>query len=219
MLSYIEKNVIPILQKTQGEFDAQLSIEDLTFIQAKREELSQNRAERKAKHGANRSTKEEHKAIKQKVIQKKTAPKTTLDDGGGWGDMDDFGHVNNIIYLKWCETSRVELFREVWNLKSLKMEDILAEEGMGPILANFNMNYRIPVEYPDIITVKTRVTSIGNTSFGISHELYSKVNGKNIVANAESVVVMINYKQGKKISINDNNRSKLKQFFGGPDRI
>jgi len=67
MLSYIEKNVIPILQKTQGEFDAQLSIEDLTFIQAKREELSQNRAERKAKHGANRSTKEEHKAIKQKV--------------------------------------------------------------------------------------------------------------------------------------------------------
>ena len=21
-----------------------------------------------------------------------------------WGDMDSFGHVNNIIYLKWCET-------------------------------------------------------------------------------------------------------------------
>ena len=136
-----------------------------------------------------------------------------------WGDMDDFGHVNNIIYLKWCETSRVELFRKVWDLKSLKMEDILSEEGMGPILANFNMNYRIPVQYPDLITVKTRVTSIGNTSFGISHELYSKVNGKNIVANAESVVVMINYKLGEKIAIDEDNRSKLKQFFGGPDRI
>ena len=136
-----------------------------------------------------------------------------------WGDMDDFGHVNNIIYLKWCETSRVELFRKVWDLKSLKMEDILSEEGMGPILANFNINYRIPVQYPDLITVKTRVTSIGNTSFGISHELYSKVNGKNIVANAESVVVMINYKLGEKTAIDEDNRSKLKQFFGGPDRI
>ena len=136
-----------------------------------------------------------------------------------WGDMDDFGHVNNIIYLKWCETSRVELFRRVWDLKSLKMDDIMAEEGSGPILANFNMNYKIPVQYPDIITVKTRVTSIGNTSFGISHELYSKVNGKNIVANAESVVVMINYKLGEKIEIDEDNRSKLKQFFGGPDRI
>ena len=136
-----------------------------------------------------------------------------------WGDIDDFGHVNNIIYLKWCETSRVELFREVWNLKSLKMEDILAEEGIGPILANFNMNYRIPVEYPDIITVKTRVAKIGNTSFGVSHELYSKMNGDNIVANAESVIVMINYKSGAKSIIDDNNRSKLKRFFGGPDRI
>jgi acyl-CoA thioester hydrolase len=130
-----------------------------------------------------------------------------------WGDMDDFGHVNNIIYLKWCETSRVELFRKVWDLKSLKMEDILSEEGMGPILANFNINYRIPVQYPDLITVKTRVTNIGNTSFGISHELYSKVNEKNIVANAESVVVMINYKLGEKIAIDEDNRSKLKQFF------
>jgi acyl-CoA thioester hydrolase len=136
-----------------------------------------------------------------------------------WGDMDDFGHVNNIIYLKWCETSRVELFRKVWDLKSLKMNDIMEEDGIGPILANFNINYRIPVQYPDIITVKTRVTNIGNTSFGIAHELYSKVNGDNAVANADSVVVMIDYKLGKKFPIDGDNRSKLKQFIGGPDRI
>ena len=30
-----------------------------------------------------------------------------------WGDMDGFGHVNNIIYLKWCETARIELFRKI----------------------------------------------------------------------------------------------------------
>lgn len=136
-----------------------------------------------------------------------------------WGDMDDFGHVNNIIYLKWCETSRVELFRKVWDLKSLKMKDIMEEDGIGPILANFNINYRIPVQYPDLITVKTRVTNIGNTSFGIAHELYSKVNGDNAVANADSVVVMIDYKLGEKFPIDGDNRSKLKQFIGGPDRI
>ena len=136
-----------------------------------------------------------------------------------WGDMDDFGHVNNIIYLKWCETSRVELFREIWNLKSLKMQDIMEKEGMGPILANFNMNYKIPIQYPDIITVKTRITSIGNTSFGVGHELFSKTNKDKTVASGESVIVMIDYKSGKKSAIDDNNRSMLKQFFGGPDRI
>ena len=136
-----------------------------------------------------------------------------------WGDMDDFGHVNNIIYLKWCETSRVELFREIWNLKSLKMQDIMEKEGMGPILANFNMNYKIHIQYPDMITVKTRITSIGNTSFGVGHELFSKTNKDKIVARGESVIVMIDYKSGKKSAIDDNNRSMLKQFFGGPDRI
>ena len=136
-----------------------------------------------------------------------------------WGDMDDFGHVNNIIYLKWCETSRVELFREIWNLKSLQMQDIMEKEGMGPILANFNMNYKIPIQYPDMITVKTRITSIGNTSFGVGHELFSKTNKDKIVARGESVIVMIDYKSGKKSTIDDNNSSMLKQFFGGPDRI
>ena len=30
---------------------------------------------------------------------------------------------------------------------------------------------------------------------------------------------MIDYKSGKKHSIDQDNRSMLKQFFGGPDRI
>ena len=41
-----------------------------------------------------------------------------------WGDIDSFGHVNNIIYLKWCETSRVELFREMWKVKTLDTDNI-----------------------------------------------------------------------------------------------
>ena len=30
-----------------------------------------------------------------------------------WGDMDAFNHVNNVIYIRWCETSRIELFRKI----------------------------------------------------------------------------------------------------------
>ena len=84
-----------------------------------------------------------------------------------WGDMDAFGHVNNIIYLKWCETSRIELFCKIWDLDGLKMDEILdtnvvthsknVKSGVGPILANFNTNYRIPVACPDTIYVKTRI--------------------------------------------------------------
>ena len=41
-----------------------------------------------------------------------------------WGDMDSFGHVNNIVYLKWCETSRVQLFREMWDVKTLDTDNV-----------------------------------------------------------------------------------------------
>ena len=129
-----------------------------------------------------------------------------------WGDMDAFGHVNNIIYLKWCETSRIELFCKIWDLDGLKIDEILEKSGVGPILANFNTNYRIPVVCPDTICVKTRIKHIGNTSFGIEHQITSKNNGSKIVAEADSVVVMINYKTGEKFQIDDDNRKKLEAF-------
>ena len=129
-----------------------------------------------------------------------------------WGDTDSFGHVNNIIYLKWCETSRVELFCKMWNIKNLNMDDVIENRGIGPILANFNSNYRIPVRYPDVIQIKTRITHIGNTSFGIEHQITSKKNGSKIVAEADSVLVMINYKTGEKFQIDDDNRKKLEAF-------
>ena len=129
-----------------------------------------------------------------------------------WGDMDSFGHVNNIIYLKWCETSRVELMCKIWDLDALSMNKILSENGIGPILANFNTNYRIPISCPDTIYVKTRVKHVGNTSFGIEHQITSKNNGSKIVADADSIVVMVNYKTDEKIQIDDNNRKKLEAF-------
>ena len=130
-----------------------------------------------------------------------------------WGDTDSFGHVNNIIYLKWCETSRVELFCKMWKIENLDMENILLDKGIGPILANFNSNYRIPIRYPDTINIKTRVSHVGNSSFGIEHQMYSKENDEKVVFDAESVVVMVNYKGGSKFQFDDNAKKQLEEFM------
>jgi len=130
-----------------------------------------------------------------------------------WGDMDDFGHVNNIVYLKWCETSRIELFLRIWGINKEDIQLHINSKGKGPILANFNMNYKIALKYPDIAIIKSRISKIGNTSFGISHELFSKNNGDNVVGNADSVVVMVDYSNGEKIIINTETRKKLKSFY------
>ena len=64
MQSYIGKNVVPVLQTAQDEFDAELSAEDLAFVQTKRTEIAKKRAEKKANHEAHRA---ERKAMKEKV--------------------------------------------------------------------------------------------------------------------------------------------------------
>ena len=129
-----------------------------------------------------------------------------------WGDMDAFSHVNNINYIKWCETSRVELFRKIWGEKRILLSDIIKGDGIGPILANFNINYRIALVYPDVAYINTRVSKIGNSSFVLEHLLKSNNNGDKIIADCSSVVVMYNYINEKKHQLTEIQKADLKEY-------
>ena len=74
-----------------------------------------------------------------------------------WGDMDSFGHVNNIVYLRWFESARIAYFEKAGILS--QMPDI------GPIQARQVIDYRLPLTYPDRLLVSATVTKLGNTSF------------------------------------------------------
>ena len=129
-----------------------------------------------------------------------------------WGEMDAFNHVNNVVYIRWCETARIELFRQIWGDKGINMKEILEGNGVGPILANFNVNYKIPISYPDNVIIQTRVAQIGNTSFNVEHQVFTEKMGNSVVATASSVVVMLNYKTGEKFNLNSSMKLKLEQF-------
>ena len=130
-----------------------------------------------------------------------------------WGEMDAFNHVNNVMYIRWCETARISLFREIWGEKGINMKEILDGNGVGPILANFNINYKLPLTYPDEVTIHTNVSQIGNTSFKLNQALFSKKSGDTLVADATSVVVMVNYITGDKFILNQNIKSELEKFI------
>lgn len=130
-----------------------------------------------------------------------------------WGEMDAFCHVNNVVYIRWFETSRIELFRNMWGDDGVNLQEILNGDGVGPILANFNINYHFPLLYPDSVTIKTRISHIGNSSFGVSHNLFSEKNGDLLIASADSIVVMFNYKSNKKFLLNQDQKNKLEDFM------
>jgi acyl-CoA thioester hydrolase len=120
-----------------------------------------------------------------------------------WGDMDAFAHVNNTIYLRWFESARIAYFHRTGVL------DRRATHGVGPILARATIDFRKPVTFPDQITVSARVPELRNTSFTMAYRITSHAQGGVVVAEGDSVVVMLNYETGEKVTLSDELRKAV----------
>lgn len=103
-----------------------------------------------------------------------------------WGDADMLGHVNNTVYFRWFETSRIEYFQRVSLWEQDKVERI------GPILASARCDFLKQVSFPDTVRVGARVTRIGKSSMSIEHKVYSETQ-EAIVAQGESIIVCFDY--------------------------
>lgn len=114
-----------------------------------------------------------------------------------WGEMDAFGHVNNVQYFRYMEVGRIEYF----SLSSVKpFMTTEKAEGIGPILKKIDCIYNVPVNYPAQLVVKTSVTSIGNTSLKIKQQICDKETN-DLVAEGESIVVLFNYSNQHPVTI------------------
>lgn len=123
-----------------------------------------------------------------------------------WGDQDAFGHVNNTVYLRWCESARIEyLIRAgLWMVRP---------DGLGPILASITCDYRRPLNYPDTVHVGARVTRIGNSSFRMEHCIVSEA--LNVVAaESHSTIVVLDYRRNKSVRVPDEVRASIGQIEG-----
>lgn len=111
-----------------------------------------------------------------------------------WGDMDAFGHVNNLVYLRWFESARVAYFNLFDGM------ELNSPDSVGPILAHSECRYKIPLEFPDTITVGARVTDIGEDRFSIHHRVVSHQHQK-VAAEGTGLIVCLNYQTGSKAAI------------------
>ena len=80
-----------------------------------------------------------------------------------WGDMDALEHVNNTLYMRYFEESRIE-----W---STRIGLRLHKAGVGMILARASIDFKKPVTYPANVTVELRSGSIGRSSFTLFNTL------------------------------------------------
>jgi len=120
-----------------------------------------------------------------------------------WGDMDAFAHVNNTVYLRWFESARIAYFEKIGALERMK------QQGVGPILARATIDYRLPVVYPDRVKVSATVLKLGNTSFVMGYRASSQQHGDKVVAEGEGVIVMVDYRSGQKVALDEVLRAAI----------
>jgi acyl-CoA thioester hydrolase len=125
-----------------------------------------------------------------------------LDIPVAWGEMDAFGHVNNVVYIRYLESARIAYIR------ALDLPEFLGQSGIGPILAAIHCRYKAPVVFPDTLTVGTRVRDVGHDRFTVQHAIASHAQQR-IVAEGEGVVVCYDYRAGRKAPVPDVLRERI----------
>jgi acyl-CoA thioester hydrolase len=129
-----------------------------------------------------------------------------------FADTDAMGHVNNAIYLTYCEIARIRYWMDVTG------EPIaLGTEGAESlILAEARITYRAPAFHGEIVTVESRATRIGHSSFTLEHRLLAAVptEAPRLVAVSESVLVRYDYATARPVALSQAHVAAIETFEG-----
>ncbi len=126
-----------------------------------------------------------------------------------WGDQDLFGHVNNVVHLRWFESSRV-LYWDDTGIRAL-----MGPRRWGPILAAIHCDYRRQLRYPDAVWVGASIQRIGKTSLTMEHVVYSETL-QAVAAEGQSVIVLFNYEEQRAEAISTDVRALVAKVEGHP---
>ena len=83
-----------------------------------------------------------------------------------WADMDSFGHVNNVVFLRYLEQGRVD-----WMFETAR-EAGVEKFSLGTVVVRHEIDYKRPLVYrAEPVRVEIWVTKIGAASFICAYEV------------------------------------------------
>ena len=123
-----------------------------------------------------------------------------------WGDMDALQHVNNTVYLRWVESTRLLFFDQL-------IDGTVGKAAIGPILAWQDIKYIAPVVYPDTVHVFFNITALEEDRIQGEAELFSMERNR-LVALSKNTLMAYDVSERKKAAIPKHWREKIIAFYG-----
>jgi acyl-CoA thioester hydrolase len=117
-----------------------------------------------------------------------------IDTRVEWGDLDEFGHVNNTYYFRYFERVRMA-FGEHLGLRAW-----MRAHGVGPILHSTRCRFRSALGYPDTLLVGTAIDELAEDRFNMLYGIFSETQGL-LAAEGEGLIVCFDYRRNAKTPI------------------
>ncbi len=122
-----------------------------------------------------------------------------------WGDADVFGHINNTLYSRFFESSRLTYFEDVSQLEfSYGMQ-------IGIILADMKISYLQQLHYPAEIEIGSRISRMGSSSLDLDAAVFIKGQDQ-VISTSRATCVWFDYTANETRPIPNEKREKIVTF-------
>ncbi|MUP45354.1 acyl-CoA thioesterase [Gramella sp. BOM4] len=130
--------------------------------------------------------------------------KLSLEIRIDWSDLDMYEHVNNVSYMRYLQSGRVNF----WEASGI--HEFYRNSDQGTMLVSTKCDFRKPLFYPGKAVVKTRLDFIGNKSFGLEHIILTERN--EISAEGKDIVVCFDFSKNETFPVPDWLRDKISEY-------
>jgi len=121
-----------------------------------------------------------------------------------WSDLDLYEHVNNVSYMRYFQSGRVNFWEATSIYEHYKNSD------QGTMLVSTKCDFKKSLFYPGNAIVKTKLDFIGNKSFGLEHVVLD--DQEEICAMGKDIVVCFDFSKKQTIPVPDWLREKISEF-------
>jgi len=125
-----------------------------------------------------------------------------------WGDADALGHINNVMFLRYIESGRLDYFEQ---LCGMKLEPGIKQ---GFVLADLRVSFLHQVHHPSELVVATRVSRLGNSSFDVDASIFIDEQSDSVFI-SKAVCVWFDFEKHASLSILDESRDAITKFEKG----
>lgn len=101
-----------------------------------------------------------------------------------YGEVDQMGYVYHANYLVYCHQARNQLLRK-WGIDEIKLEE---SKIILPVIS-FDIKYKKPAHFDELITIKTIIRKKPKVRFSFEFELRNEQNV--LLSKATSTVVFV----------------------------